>query len=112
MKTGRRPRAAALLGLLALLGNATVLPHLHTCFPSAAAPLRVRATDDHETSGSTHGGCTVCALASTLRMSPAIDTGPIAPPPELTLLATGVAPPLLAARPEASADPRGPPSFS
>jgi hypothetical protein len=112
MTVRRRPRVAGLLGLLALIGSATVLPYLHTCFPSAAAPLAARSTDDHETSGSTHGGCAVCALASTVRMSPAMDAGPIAPPRERTLLATSVPPPLLAFRPEASANPRAPPSFS
>ena len=112
MKVRRRPRLAGLLGLLALLGSATVLPYLHTCVPSAAAPLAIRAADDHETSGSTHGRCVVCALASIVRMSPASDAGLDAPPPRRTLLALGVAPLLLAEHPEASADPRAPPSFS
>jgi hypothetical protein len=111
MKAGRLSRGAA-LGLLALLGSMTVVPYLHTCFPSATAPLAVRTADGHEKSGPTRGGCAVCALSSTLRIEPAIDAGPIAPPPERPFLTTGVAPPLLAEHPEASTDPRAPPSTS
>jgi hypothetical protein len=112
MTVRQRPRVAALLGLLALAGSASVLPYLHTCFPSAAGPLAVRAAGDAEASETTHGRCAVCALASTVRMSLAIDAGPLAPPPERTALATGVAPRLLADSAKASATPRAPPSFS
>jgi hypothetical protein len=112
MKLRRPSRVAGFLGLLALIGSVTVLPYLHTCLPSAAAPLAAGAAEDRDASGRTHGGCVVCALASTVQMSPAIDAGPLAPPPERTLLTWRGTPPPLAERPEASADPRAPPPFS
>jgi len=108
MKERGRPLVSGIMGLLAVIGCATVLPYLHTCVPSAAASLAVGGADDSETSDSPHG-CSACALASTVRASPATDAGPVAPPPEGALIADGLTPPLLAAGPDVSADPRAPP---
>jgi hypothetical protein len=112
MKMRRRPRLGALLGLVALLGSATVVPYLHTCFVPDTTSLAVRAADDLETSAATHRGCAVCALASTVRTLPAIGAGALPRPVARTLVAAGVLPQILAGRAEAKADPRAPPPFS
>jgi len=94
MRTRRRPRLGALLGLVALLGSTVVVPYLHTCLLPDADSLAVRAADDHEASGPTHRGCAVCALASTVRTLPAIGASAVPRPVARTLLAAGVLPPI------------------
>jgi hypothetical protein len=107
MKLGRCPRVAATMGLLALTGALTVLPCLHTCPPPATAAASIQPTGDPA-----RAGCPVCALGSTLRMAPAPEASPVAPSPEGTSVSGETDPAPVAKGPDASADPRAPPSRS